>query len=131
LGDLDALADFGVMWVDQRIVGPCALQRTTTLNCGSSQSRWGLPHRGYKQPRNAQVLAALVDDLLAAGPWLDPGPHESLCRSSHDAADAVIAALTACAAQKDLATRPDERQGAAAHTEGWIALPTSPLRQLP
>jgi predicted nuclease with RNAse H fold len=97
----------------------------------ASLKQWGLPHRGYKQPRNAQALEALIDDLLAAAPWLDPGPHEGLCRSSHDAADAVIAALTARAAQQDLATRPDGRQEAAARSEGWIALPTSLLSQLP
>ena len=97
----------------------------------ASLKRWGLPHRGYKQPRNAQALEALIDGLLVAAPWLDPGPYEGLCRSSHDAADAVIAALTARAAQQDLATRPDGRQEAAARSEGWIALPTSPLSQLP
>ena len=92
---------------------------------------WRLPHRGYKDPRNAQPLDALIDDLLAAAPWLDPGSCESLCRASHDATDAVIAALTARAAHKDLVTWPDERQQAAARSEGWIALPTAPLRQLP
>jgi predicted nuclease with RNAse H fold len=97
----------------------------------ASLKQWGLPHRGYKQPRNAQALEALIDGLLAAAPWLDPGPHESLCRSSHDAADAVIAALTARAAQRSLATRPGVLQEAAARREGWIALPTSPLSQLP
>ncbi|HEV2450645.1 MAG TPA: DUF429 domain-containing protein [Streptosporangiaceae bacterium] len=68
---------------------------------------WGLPHRGYKDRRKAWALEVLVDDLLAAAPWLDPGPWESLCRASHDATDAVIAALTARAAQKDLVTWPD------------------------
>ena len=97
----------------------------------ASLKRWGLPHRGYKRPHNANPLEALIDDLLVAAPWLDPGPHESLCRASHDATDAVIAALTARAAQKDLVTRPDERQRAAARSEGWIALPTSALRHLP
>lgn len=92
---------------------------------------WGLPHRGYKNSRNPQVLEALIDDLLAAAPWMDLGPWESLCRGSHDATDAVIAALTARAAQKNVVTWPDERQQAAARSEGWIALPTAPLRQLP
>ena len=91
---------------------------------------WGLPHRGYKRPRGARALQALINDLLAAAPWLDLGPWESLCRASHDAADAVIAALTARAAQKDLVTWPDERQQAVARSEGWIALPTAPLSQL-
>src|SRR5579859_2199314 len=97
----------------------------------ASLKQWGLHHRGYKQSRNAQALQALIDDLLAAAPWLDLGPYENLCRSSHDAADAVIAALTARAAQQGLTTRPDGRQEPAARSEGWIALPTSPLRQLP
>ena len=91
---------------------------------------WGLAYRGYKHPRNPQALAALVDDLLAAAPWLDPGPHEGLRRTSHDAVDAIIAALTARAAAQGLATRPDEKQAAAARSEGWIALPTSPLSEL-
>jgi len=97
----------------------------------ASLKQWGLPHRGYKQPRNAQALAALIDNLLVAAPWLDLGPYENLCRSSHNAADAVIAALTARAAQQGLATRPDGRQEPAARSGGWIALPASPLRQLP
>ena len=97
----------------------------------ASLKRWGLPYRRYKNSRNPQALEALVGDLLAAAPWMDLGPWESLCRASHDATDAVIAALTARAAQKDLVTWPDERQQAAARSEGWIALPTAPLRQLP
>jgi hypothetical protein len=75
----------------------------------ASLKPWRLPHRGYKQPRNAQALEDLIDGLLAAAPWLDPGPHESLCRSSYDAADAVIARV----AQQGLATRPDVLQEAA------------------
>jgi predicted nuclease with RNAse H fold len=92
---------------------------------------WGLPHRRYKNSRHPQALEALIDDLLVAAPWMDLGACESLCRASHDATDAVIAALTARAAQKDLVTWPDKRQQAAARSEGWIVLPTAPLRQLP
>jgi predicted nuclease with RNAse H fold len=91
---------------------------------------WSLPYRGYKQLRNPATLGALVDDLLAAAPWLHLGPYEGLCRTSHDAADAVIAVLTARAAVLGLATRPDAEQETAARSEGWIALPTSPLSQL-
>jgi hypothetical protein len=108
-----------------------ASRRTACYAPAASLKQWGLPHRGYKQLRNAQALEALIDGLLAAAPWLDPGPHESLCRPSRDAADAVIAALTARAAPQGLATRPGVLQQAAARSEGWIALPTSPLSQLP
>ena len=71
---------------------------------------WGLAYRGYKQPRNTQALRALMDDLQAAARWLDPGHHQGLCRSSHDAIDAVVAALTARAAAQGQATRPMTRR---------------------
>jgi Protein of unknown function (DUF429) len=71
-----------------------------------------------------------MDDLQAAAPWLDPGHYQGLCRSSHDALDAVVAALTARAAVQGQATRPDRTQAAAARSEGWITLPTSPLTEL-
>lgn len=96
----------------------------------ASLKQWGLPHRGYKQPRNAQALTALVDGLLAAARWLDLGEHHALCRTSHDALDAVIAALTARAAAQGMTTRPDDDQESAARSEGWIALPEAPLRRL-
>jgi predicted nuclease with RNAse H fold len=96
----------------------------------ASLKQWELPHRGYKQPRNARALTALADSLLGAAPWLDPGEYGALCRSSHDALDAVIAALTARAAARGLTIRPDDEQEEAARTEGWIALPASPLSLL-
>ena len=91
---------------------------------------WGLRHRGYKQPRNAELLVAVVGDLLAAAPWLDCGPHEETIRRSHDAFDAVIAALTARAARQGQTWPPGEDDLAAARTEGWIAIPNSPIGQL-
>lgn len=57
----------------------------------ASLLRWGLRHRGYKQPRAPDALASVAGDLLAAAPWLDCGPHEETIRRSHDAFDAVIA----------------------------------------
>jgi len=91
---------------------------------------WGLRHRGYKQPRTPDVLAAAADDLLAAAPWLDCGPHEQTIRRSHDAFDAVIAALTARAASRGLTCPPGDDDLAAAATEGWIAIPGAPISQL-
>jgi predicted nuclease with RNAse H fold len=122
------------------LLAKCASQGRPVDRCGvgvvvevypaASLKCWGLPYRGYKQPRDTQPLGVLMDDLLAAAPWLDLGPHEGLCRSSHDAVDAVIAALTARAAAQGMATRSDEEQETAARSEGWIALPTSPLSEL-
>lgn len=89
--------------------------------------RWGLTHRGYKLPGRD----SLVDELLAAAPWLDLGPHEALCRRSHDAFDAVIAALATRAAALGHTQPPTPEQREAARVEGWIALPTCELADLP
>ena len=91
---------------------------------------WGLRHRGYKQPRTPDVLAAAADGLLAAAPWLDCGPHEETIRRSHDAFDAVIAALTARAASRGQTCPPGDDDLAAATTEGWIAIPNAPIGRL-
>jgi predicted nuclease with RNAse H fold len=91
---------------------------------------WGLPHRGYKRPGDLAALGRLVDALLAAAPWLDPGACDALCRRSHDATDAVIAALTARAAYQGRIVTPRTDELAAARSEGWIALPTGSLADL-
>lgn len=96
----------------------------------ASLKQWGLPHRGYKQPRNPSALPELVTGLQAAAPWLQIGPYEPLCRTSHDALDAVIAALTARAAALGLTLSPDPELQRLASREGWIALPTAPLTAL-
>ncbi len=85
---------------------------------------WGLPYRGYKRPGGTQDLGRLVDRLLVAAPWLEFGEPEMLCRRSHDATDAVVAALTARAASQNLTLRPrTQEEVSAASTEGWIAIP--------
>jgi hypothetical protein len=73
---------------------------------------------------------SLRPELLAAAPWLDLGSFEPLCRTSHDAFDAVIAALVARAAALGQILQPDAEQREAARTEGWIALPTCGLSGL-
>jgi predicted nuclease with RNAse H fold len=97
----------------------------------ASLKTWDLPHRGYKRPPNRAALAKLVDALLQAAPWLSLGPYELSCRRSDHALDAVIAALTARAAQLGHTTQPDQHQIHHAVTEGWIAVPTAPLDILP
>ncbi|HEX6499046.1 MAG TPA: DUF429 domain-containing protein [Micromonosporaceae bacterium] len=92
--------------------------------------RWGLTHRGYKRPGRRDSHGLLVDGLLAAARWLELGAYEPLCRSTHDATDAVVAALVARAAALGLATRPDADQRDQARTEGWIAVPTGALTDL-
>jgi predicted nuclease with RNAse H fold len=84
---------------------------------------WHLPYRGYKNASRPELLWALVDQLAARAGWLDLGEHAELCRASHDAADAVIAALAARAAALGLTDGPAADQYHAARTEGWIAVP--------
>ncbi|MFI6636528.1 DUF429 domain-containing protein [Nonomuraea fuscirosea] len=88
---------------------------------------WNLPHNRYKRPTE---LGLLVDRLKESAPWLDLSGHEALCRTSADAADAVICALAARAAALGLATTPPSEHSKTAATEGWIALPTAPLSGL-
>jgi len=88
--------------------------------------RWGLTHRGYKLPGQA----SLVDELRVAAPWLDLGDFEPLSRRSHDAFDALIAALATRAAALGLTLPPTAAQLEAARAEGWIALPTGELGDL-
>ena len=102
----------------------------TEVYPAASLKQWDLPHRGYKQPRHSGALSELVSELQAAAPWLDLGPHDKLCRTSHDALDAVIAALTARAATLGLTLPPDPALEDAAAREGWIALPVAPLTAL-
>ena len=92
-----------------------------------------MPYRGYKRPGDTNRLGKLVDELLIAVPWLDLGEADFVCRARHDALDAVVAALTARAAELNLTLRPARpRKTAAARTEGRIAipLPDSHLDQL-
>lgn len=96
----------------------------------ASLQLWGLARRGYKGSANVESLNALVDAVLAAAPWLDLGPFEAACRRSDDSLDAVIAALTAKAAHMGLTTAPGPNEAAPARTEGWIALPNSPIAAL-
>jgi hypothetical protein len=83
-----------------------------------------------RRTRNLGALPELVTALQAAAPWLELGSHDRLCRTSHDALDAVIAALTARAAALGLTLRPDPELQPQASREGWIALPTVPLTKL-
>jgi hypothetical protein len=95
---------------------------------------WGLPCRGYKRPGDTQALDKLVDELPGAAPWLELGDADFLCGRRHDAVGAVVAALTARAADRELTLGPrTPEEAAAASAEGWIAspLPGSPLSLLP
>jgi hypothetical protein len=101
----------------------------TEVYPAASLKAWGLTHGGYKRRGSGQALGEMVDKLMSDAPWLHLGLAEDACRGSHDAFDAVIAALTARAAALGL-TRgprtPDEASAAA--TEGWTAFPLPATR---
>lgn len=111
-------------------VDRCGFGAVVEVYPAASLRQWRLPHRGYKGPRNAAVLAGLLDALLAAAPWLGISEFDSLCRRSDHAIDAVVASLTARAAFLSLTTTPPPEQAGLAAAEGWIAVPTSPLSEL-
>jgi predicted nuclease with RNAse H fold len=98
--------------------------RVVEVYPAASLQRWGLPHRRYKGAADGPALSRMVDELKARAPWLDLGEHDALCRRSHDAADAVIAGLTARAAALGLTAGPGREQMPAARKEGWIAIPS-------
>lgn len=84
---------------------------------------WGLTSRSYKGTGNHAAFGLLVDDLETALPDFDWSSHESVCRRSDDALDAVVCALIARAAYLGLTTGPPDHLSARAATEGWIHLP--------
>lgn len=94
--------------------------------------RWGLADTGYKGRARRERLAALVDALLAAAPWLEvPAPIAARMRVSDDAFDAVIAALIARAARlghdgrAGVVEPPTAAQRMKARAEGWIVVPAA------
>lgn len=86
-------------------------------------ARWALPASGYKKAAIDQ-RRALIETLKVRTPWLDWGPFAGLALESHDALDAVIAALNTRAAALGLTVPPTNEQRRTAEIEGWIALPT-------
>jgi predicted nuclease with RNAse H fold len=115
---------------DGRPVDRCGDGVVVEVYPAATLRRWGLTHRGYKTPGRTVGHGFLVDELTAAAPWLHLGAYEQLCRTSHDAFDAVVAAITARAAAIGHVLMPDAAQRDIARTEGWIALPTGRLDQL-
>jgi hypothetical protein len=72
----------------------------------------------------------LADGCVAVpGSWLDLDPYQSICRSSQDAFDPVIAGLAARVAAIGLATRPAHTGRGVADVEGWVVVATAELGQ--
>ena len=92
---------------------------------------WGLGASGYKKSGEADRRAgegetrrALIEAIESKAPWLEwaPGARDG-CIESADSLDAVLSALVARAAAKNLTFGPGEDDVALAGKEGWIHLP--------
>jgi predicted nuclease with RNAse H fold len=96
--------------------------------------RWGLEGWGYKGKAKATERSALWSTLRALAPWLDvpSAAHAALVATSHDAFDAVVAAMLARAAMIGACDPVPEQDRDHARTEGWIVLPREgSLAELP
>lgn len=93
---------------------------------------WGLQARGYKGrgTPESERLGVLLEQLVAAAPWLDLAGNEDRLAASDDLFDAVIASLTARAVAATQTLRPPDLYAAAALTEGWIHVPSGQLAAL-
>lgn len=93
---------------------------------------WGILARRYKGSGTpeSEVRGDILDQLAAAAPWLDLDEHRDQLVASDDLLDAVIASITARAAGRRATLLPGHDQGSAAREEGWIHLPSGPLREL-
>ena len=100
------------------------LGRVVEVYPAASLIAWGLSPRRYKGPGGRALREILVNELSLV---VDLGANGSLCRESDHALDAVVAALSATAAQCGAATLPGAEQLATARREGWIAVPTCTL----
>jgi len=87
---------------------------------------WGLPDRGYKGKGQAAGVSVLLEALLDRVPWLRfADGAEDICRTSHDALDALICALVARAIVLNRTRWPDtDERWRLAAIEGWIHVPT-------
>lgn len=99
----------------------------------AAMRRWGLATAGYKadRARATPALAALVDALRAAAPWLQLSTEAwERCRRSDHVFDAVVAALVTRAVALGLTAGPGADDVAIAAVEGWIHVPTHDLEYL-
>lgn len=99
----------------------------------AAMRRWGLATAGYKadRARATAALAALVDALQSAAPWLQLSTDAwEQCRRCDHVFDAVVAALVTRAAALGLTAGPGADDLAVAAVEGWIHVPTHDLEHL-
>ena len=121
-GLLSRLAEDGIE-IDRTGAG-----KVVEIYPGASLRLWGFDTSGYRA--SAAARATLLEKILEAAPWFEPGQFAELMIESCDAFDAVIANFATRSAQLGLSTRPARELEGQARKEGWIALPESSLGTL-
>jgi predicted nuclease with RNAse H fold len=94
--------------------------RVVEVYPGAALTLWGFQRRGYKRSRDARALLVAEIERRAGG-WLDLAGAQQACVASDHALDAVLAALLARAAARELTWPPPA--GELVRREGWIHLP--------
>jgi hypothetical protein len=95
---------------------------------GASLRIWGFDTAGYRT--SAELRAKLLERILTAAPWFEPGNFADLMIESCDAFNAVIANFAARSAQLGFSTKPPLANLKRAQAEGWIALPVGYMSDL-
>ena len=121
-GLLSRLAEDGIE-IDRTGAG-----KVVEIYPGASLRLWGFDTSGYRA--SAAARATLLEKILEAAPWFEPGQFAELMIESCDAFDAVIANFATRSAQLGLSTRPAKEDSKKAEIEGWISLPETPLTGL-
>lgn len=92
--------------------------------------RWGLWVQGYKDPAATRLRGELLRNIETQSGIEFPQAVVAECEASHDALDAVIAALVARVAHLGLCEQVPPAEATLAQQEGWIALPNADSLQL-
>jgi hypothetical protein len=85
--------------------------------------RWGIPHTGYKGPKNQASRELVIDSISMRFEALDWNGFETLAAANDDALDAVISALVRYQIHCGDCEAPPAHLGDLARTEGWIWVP--------
>ena len=102
--------------------------RVVEIYPGASLRLWGFDTTGYRI--SPEKRAELLAQIETQAPWLGLGSFAELMVQSCDAFDAVIAAFATRSAALGHYQKPNDDQLRQAQVEGWIALPSKPLRSL-
>lgn len=85
--------------------------------------RWGLPHRGYKGPKNSHVRQQIIETFPRMFPRFQWQGFEELAITDDNVLDAVIAALVAQQIAAGYCEAPEAEHVDIAGVEGWIWIP--------